>query len=97
METTSTLRGRVEYLLDLVPGLDAKQLSRLAGLASSHVGQMKRGEVGSLHGDTAEKLALATGASRMWLCFGEGKPPSKRTVAAAIDEARARHDAAEAP
>lgn len=86
---TSSLRERVEHLLNQVSDLDAKELSLLAGLSPSHVGQLKRGEVESLHGDTAEKLARVTGASRSWLSFAEGKAPSKRAVQAAVAAARA--------
>ena len=91
---TSSLRERVEHLLNQVSDLDAKELSLLAGLSSSHVGQFKRGKVESIHSDTAEALARVTGATRSWLAFGEGKAPSKRVVQATIAAARALRDAA---
>jgi len=94
---TSSLRGRVEYLLNQAPDLDAKELSLLAGLAASHVGQIRRGDVVSLQGETAEKLSRVTGARRAWLAFGEGDAPTKEAVEAAVALARAQRDATSDP
>ena len=90
---TSSLRERVEHLLQQVSDLDAKELSLLAGLSPSHVGQIRRGQVVSVQGETADRLARVTGASRAWLAFGEGNAPSDEAIRTAVAAARAARDA----
>jgi hypothetical protein len=94
---TSSLRERVEYLLAQVPDLDAKELGLLAGLSSSHVGQIKNGHVRSMLDPTATALARVTGSTRAWLAFGEGEAPLKTAVEAAVEAARALRASAERP
>lgn len=93
----SSLGGRVEYLLQQVADLDAKELSLLAGLSGSHVGQIKNGHVRSMLDPTAKALARVTGATRSWLAFGEGEAPPPSAVQAAVAAARALRDSPPSP
>jgi len=84
----SSLQTRVERLL-AAAAVDAKTLSVLAGLSTSHVGQLLRGEVQTLRTKTAEALSNVTGASCAWIAFGEGDEPSDQVVHDAVERARA--------
>lgn len=71
-------------------------LSKLSGLAGSHVRLILRGTVGSPRADIAEKLARTLGVSLDWLISGTGHAPSAKKVRAAVEAARAAADAAHA-
>lgn len=79
-------------------GLSANELSKLAGLSSSHVGMIGRGHVHAPRIDVVSKIAEALGVSLDWLVRGEGPEPDAAAVRAAVERARAaRTEAAEAP
>lgn len=79
-------------------GRDAAPLSRLCGLASSHLGMIERGDVASLAEKTLRAIADVTGADLPWLAFGIGDAPEREAVRVAVDgaEARAPADARDA-
>jgi transcriptional regulator with XRE-family HTH domain len=74
----------------MAPGLSAKELGRLAGVASTLPTMIEHGSVASPRIDTLEKLAAPLGVSASWLAFGEGDAPDPAAVRAAVEAARAR-------
>jgi len=85
-ETPPTLAGRVRYLRGLVPGLDMRPLSKIAGLSPSTVGEIERGNRVTLSTATASGLATACGVSLDWLVRGEGPAPDWAACAARMRE-----------
>jgi transcriptional regulator with XRE-family HTH domain len=87
-EPLQSVGDRVAHLQSL-SGLDRAELSRLAGLAPSHVGAIIRGGVKDPASSTMGAIARVTGVSTDWLIRGEGDQPSEDDVHEAIERARA--------
>lgn len=85
----TSLAQRVAYLRE-ASGRDAAPLSRLCGLASSHLGMIERGDVTNLAEKTLRAIADVTGTPLPWLAFGLGEAPAREAVRAAVDAADAR-------
>src|SRR5690606_8018057 len=70
----STLSERMAWVLEL-NGDSARSLSLRAGLSQSHVGQIKRGDVGKRTSpEVLMKIAEAANVDYTWLSTGEGLP-----------------------
>ena len=82
----STLAERVLSLCDAA-GLPRVRLSKLCGLAGSHLGLIVAGHHASVRGDLAARIAKVFGCSLEWLLTGEGAPPSVDAVKAAVASA----------
>ncbi len=87
-ETLGSIGERVAHLQSL-SGLDRAELSKLAGLAQSHVGLIMRGGVKNPAGSTLGAIAKVTGASTDWIITGAGAPPTDDVVKAAVEAAKA--------
>jgi hypothetical protein len=83
------LAQRVALLVEL-SGIADGRLSLLAGLARSHVGLLKTGRRGGarITARVIDRLAEATGASPAWIWKGDGTPPTKEVVLAAVAKAQ---------
>lgn len=80
---------RLREAREMVEDLSARELSRLAGLAESHVGLIESGKSGSPEVETIAKLAITLGASFAWLAGGDGTQPKPQRIRSAIAAARA--------
>jgi DNA-binding Xre family transcriptional regulator len=89
----TTLQSRVTWLCESSGVFSREDLSQVCGLAKSHLGHLVNGRHKSVRSDVAEKLCGAFGCTPSWLLFGEGKPPSAKSVAASIARARANNTA----
>lgn len=78
------VKSRVRWIIENHPRPDgdkwsAKQLSLVAGLSQSHVGQIARGDVDNVDTETLEAIAKAAGVSPAWLVLGTGDPTPDHT------------------
>lgn len=89
-----TLAARVRRLRELAGGINASDASELAGLTRVHVSLIENGTRKDPSGSTIEALARAFGADAGWLLTGQGRPPSKARVRAAVRRAQAAKKAA---
>jgi transcriptional regulator with XRE-family HTH domain len=94
-EELGGLPGRLTAARGLA-GLHLKELSLLAGLAQGHAGMVERGEMESPSIRTVALLAEVLGLSMDWIVLGRGKPPTARSVIAAVAKFRAEQQAAAA-
>jgi len=69
-------------------GLSARALSALAGLNHARVNQIET-RVENVGSRTLASLARVLGISLDWLITGIGDPPTKESVRAAVERARA--------
>lgn len=65
-------------------GLSARELSKLAGLAPSHVGLLEASKTSNLNSATLLQLCQVLGCTAGWLVNGEGKAPSTAAVKRAV-------------
>lgn len=74
-------------LLD--PKLSTKELDVLAGLTKGHVWSIEKSGGENAELSTLDLIARALNLSLDWLARGEGEPPTRESVAAAVALARA--------
>ncbi len=79
---------RLRRARELVPGLSARELDRLAGVAEGTCAIIEKRDQRSIHRNTAEAYSAPLGVSRAWLAFGEGPDPDPAAVRAAVEAAR---------
>jgi hypothetical protein len=79
----STLAERVLFLCDAA-ALPRVRLSKLCGLAGSHLGLIVAGHHASVRGDLAARIAKVFGCSLEWLITGEGQAPDAAHVRASV-------------
>lgn len=84
----SDLAGRVGRLR-AASGLSSRELSVLAGLSHSLLGQLERGDLADMKTENASRLAAVLGVSLDFLVRGEGREPTPRQVQAAVAAAKA--------
>lgn len=65
--------------------LSGRQLSTLAGVASNYSAMIERGASRHPAFWVVSRLAYVLGVSLDWLARGDGDPPTKEQVTAAID------------
>jgi transcriptional regulator with XRE-family HTH domain len=94
MEPLTTLAERTAYLVRH-SALAPAQLSKLANLGASHVGQIVAGKVANPSTETASRIAAVCGATLDWLLRGHGSPPDPDAVARHIAAVRLGHTLAE--
>lgn len=94
--TTKTLAARVALIRSLAGDLSQRELSSLAGLATTHVGAIEREEIADINVDTALAIARVTGVDAIWLCKGTGREPKATTVRRRLAHARKAVPAGEA-
>ena len=75
-------------MLDL-SGASAREIDRLAGRTENQFALIISRKQRSLRGDIATIYARVFGCSVGYLLAGEGEPPTREQVAAAIERARA--------
>lgn len=63
-----------------------RRLDRAAGLKFGHCQQIVSGGIRSVHVETVDKLARATGSTLAWLIRGEGRAPDLATVRALVQQ-----------
>lgn len=87
--SASTIATRVRYLRKLAQ-MKLRELDRLAGFREGHVYQLESRESGSkrLEARTVHRIAEVFGVSMQWLYLGEGRAPSRDTVALPVARAR---------
>lgn len=85
---TTTLAERFALLRSLAGDLSQRELSTLAGLATTHVGAVERGEIADIELDTAIAISNVTGCDVIWLCKGTGRKPRATTVRQLLSIAR---------
>jgi len=74
MRPSSTLSQRLTYARKLRK-MSRRSLSLAAGLSSSMVSQIERGEIGDPRGTTVQALADALSVDAGWLLAGLGEQP----------------------
>lgn len=70
--------------------VSGSELSRLCGLARSHIQLLESGARSAPQTDTILALAETLGVSLDWLVRGIGEEPDPEHIRAAVDAARAR-------
>lgn len=83
--TAARLRHARTLAGDLQPG----ELSRLAGLAASHVAAIESGARAQPQARTLVQIADVLGVDLAWLLQGAGRPPSRSGVRQSVAAARA--------
>ncbi len=69
-----TVAARIDWILK-TKGLSARGLSLAASLSQSHVGQIRRGQIGvNASAEVLAKIADAAGVDVEWLISGRGSP-----------------------
>lgn len=79
----TTLAERVLFLCDAA-ALPRVRLSKLCGLAGSHLGLIVAGHHASVRGDLAARIAKVFGCDLGWLITGEGQAPDAAHVRASV-------------
>ncbi len=82
----SPLGERLQGLRTMA-GLGGRELDRLA---ETHASLIESGHADNPTFKTVGKIAQVFGVTLDWLVYGNGKPPTARSVQAAVGEARAR-------
>ena len=73
--------------------LSAREMSRLAGLSESMWGLLEAGEKTGPSAKTMVSIATLLGVTTDWIIARRGPDPSEESVRAAVERARAGHDA----
>lgn len=90
----NSVGARLRAARTLVPRLSARELSRLAGRPETQCALIEDRGQKTVQPEVLRPIAQALGVSMAWLAFGEGPDPLAQDVAAAIEAARARFEAA---
>lgn len=75
----NTIADRIRWILN-DSGSSALDLGKRAGLSSSHIGRLKRGEIHKPDSETLTKIAAAAGVSLRWLKEGKGAPEDAEEI-----------------
>lgn len=82
-----TAGERIKAARNLI-GLPSRQLDKAAGLEPGVSWAVEKSATGNSQSATLDKIARALGLSLDYVIRGEGEPPTKESVQAAIDAAR---------
>ncbi len=85
----STLAERVRFLRESIAGLSQRGFGRLCALSPRHIALIEAGDRIEISGETALKIAGATGCPLRWLLSGAGDAPTPLAVRRHVNRRRA--------
>jgi transcriptional regulator with XRE-family HTH domain len=83
-----SLASTLKSLVALAPNLSLRELARIADVSDAYPSLIASGERERIGTDVAQKLAAVLGTTIDYLVSGNGRPPSKARVGAAVTAAR---------
>lgn len=77
-------------------GLSTKEVDKLAGISPGHTWTLEKAETASAEAKTLNAVCVVLGLSLDYLVRGEGEPPTKEQIDAAVATARVELEARQA-
>jgi transcriptional regulator with XRE-family HTH domain len=84
---------RLREARNLVEGLSAKEVDRLAGITEGHTWLIEKSKTGNAETKTLDKIARVFGFTLDYLIRGEGSSPAPEEIRASVQAARAKLEA----